>query len=242
MSLLPSEDRLILDPPERGGEVPSGLVPGELDGDESGRGVIAGSTLIGLDGGTSRGLRNLELDEEGIGCEGAVVNTTEPAPGEGGGEPSVEDRPPTTDGEKCTFFNGTSAEVEVIWDSFSVLRITPLPLDPTVFTAFGLTGEPSESFTPFHLFTAPVNPMFIDEGNPTTSEPGVATVLQFPGLDISGGGTLILGRTCFNFRGGVWSISVSAGGAKEIFTLGTPPTELSLGVCTLDESAADGTD
>ena len=76
------------------------------EGEESGSGAAVGSTLCGMS--TAGDTANVALDEV------AEFSGDDPVTdGECGGDPSVDDNPPTTEGVKCTFFGngGGSAKL-----------------------------------------------------------------------------------------------------------------------------------
>ena len=150
------------------------------------------------------------------------MNDREPTSGETGAEPS-EDNPPTTEGEKWTFFDESSG--------------CTVKLDPPLL----FSGDASDASTPFILFIALVNARFaaagLGFGRPPISEPGVATVLQLPGLMGAGDGTSMVGWRAFGLRGGVWGASVVS---TEM--IGGTSAGWSLGVLTLEDSVVDGAD
>lgn len=81
----------------------SRLVRDEPDGDESGNGVIVGSTLPKNEEPVpvpTRGCAAEPYFAEDVEFIGAAFLSS----GEGGGDPFVEERPPTTEGVKWTFF------------------------------------------------------------------------------------------------------------------------------------------
>ena len=92
--------------PERGLPEPRGdasrLVRDEPDGDESGSGVCAGSIRPNEDGPGVVLYWGAELKLLYEGCMPL---------GDCGGDPSVEERPPVTEAEKCTFFEISAAAV-----------------------------------------------------------------------------------------------------------------------------------
>ncbi len=138
--------------------------------------------------------------------------------GDVGGEPSVEDRPPTTEGEKWTFLKGRKSLVK-----FELISVEPdaVSLVPA-FWPFERSGESSGSPPDVIRFTADAKSILRagDEPEPST-DPGVATVLQDPGLDMSGGGTERLEGGNLSFFGGVrWPAALSP------FTMISGGTEL----------------